>query len=201
MSFYTHTPDEGVLERWKDLIELALDYRDKANSPVTIDTDAEALEIFRAFTNASKARARNTGDLSDLSCFPVRWGEQAWRLAVSLHVAAHGDDFPNQVLTAKTAQQAVALAQWFSHHQLSLMSRSRYEKEEKRWQRLREILLSKEERSETLRNLRDRNGFQQKEVERLAQIFPDGFEIKEFIPEGGAGGRGSKRAVLKLNRR
>jgi len=178
-----HTPDEATMKQWKDLIELALDYRDKAAAPITIETTPEAREVFRTYTNASKARAKSNGDLADLSSFPVRWGEQAWRLAASLHVATHGEDFQNQALTAETARQATALAHWFSQHQLSLMSRNRHERQEERWQKLKGILLDTKDGSETLRNLRTRNGFSRDELERLAKTFPDGFEInRNFHP-------------------
>ncbi|MEJ6578438.1 MAG: DUF3987 domain-containing protein [Akkermansiaceae bacterium] len=190
-----HTPDEAITTRWKALIELALDYREKAVSPITIETEAEAREIFRTYTNASKARAKSNGDLADLSSFPVRWGEQAWRLAVSLHVATHGEDFPSRPLTSETARQATALAHWFSQHQLSLMSRSRHERREKRWEKLRDILLKTEDGNETLRNLRERNGFSKEELERLTATFSDSFELKTITPAGG--GRPSSLAILK----
>lgn len=192
-----HKPDEAVMERWKDLIELVLTYRDKAASSITLETDTEAREIFRAYTNASKARGRNTGDLADLSCFPDRWGEQAWRLAVSLHVASHGEDFPNQILNVGTARQATALAHWFSLHQLSLMSRNRHERQEKRWMRFKEILLGSKDGCETLRNLRERNGFSKEEIERLAKTFPDGFELQQV--KNPKGGPTSHRAILKTS--
>ena len=191
-----HTLDEAITAQWQELIELALDYRDKAAAPVTIETDAEAREIFRAYTNASKARAKSNGDLADLSSFPVRWGEQAWRLAASLHVATHGEDFPNQALNAGTARQTTALAHWFSHHQLSLMSRRRHERQEERWRRLRDILLKTENGSETLRNLRKRNGFSKEEIERLAETFSDSLELKTIASAGG--GRPSLRANIKI---
>lgn len=189
-----HTPDEATMNQWETLINLALDYRDKAAAPITIETTPQAREIFRTYTNASKARAKNNGDLADLSSFPVRWGEQAWRLAVSLHVATHGEDFPKQTLAAETARQATALAHWFSQHQLSLMSRNRHERQEERWQKLKEILLNTKDGSATLRNLRTRNGFQKEELERLAETFPDGFQVQTMKPADG--GRPSTRAVL-----
>jgi hypothetical protein len=75
------------------------------------------------------------------------------------------------------------------------MSRNRHKRQEDRWKRLREILLDTKDGSETLRNLRERNGFSKEELERLAETFPDGFELKTISPAGG--GRPSHRAILK----
>ena len=76
------------------------------------------------------------------------------------------------------------------------MSRRRHERQEERWRRLRDILLKTENGSETLRNLRERNGFSKEEIERLAETFSDSLELKTIASAGG--GRPSLRANIKI---
>lgn len=75
------------------------------------------------------------------------------------------------------------------------MSLNRFQRQEKRLEKRRDILLKTDTGSETLRNLRERNGFSKEEIERLAATFPDAFELKTITPPGG--GRPSHQAILK----
>ena len=69
---------------------------------------------------------RRTGELADVGQFASRYGEQAWRVALTFHTALYGRDAQTKhPLDAETAQSAIAVVQWFIEAQLNVLARSR----------------------------------------------------------------------------
>jgi hypothetical protein len=73
------------------------------------------------FHYADEIVDRRDRDLQQWDEFAARWGEQAWRLALVLHVGRHGDAAHNHPLAERTARDAVKIARWFAEHQLRLL--------------------------------------------------------------------------------
>jgi len=57
--------------------------------------------------------------------FVCRWTEQAWRVALVLHVALHGTKAIEERLSLETARNAICIVDWFSQHQLALLTGGR----------------------------------------------------------------------------
>lgn len=181
---------------WNSLIHALLDnYRPKGDHPSTIEATQQARETLRLFTNESKKRARSGGDLRDIDSFVARWGENAWRLALCLHCAAHGPEAEGNPLAPETAANAVEILRWFSQSQTDFLSVSRTEKAKLRLDRLVEILRTSGG-SQTLRILRRSNGYEEADVRSLAERFPHQVEIRSVK----TGGRDSHEASLVSNR-
>jgi uncharacterized protein DUF3987 len=65
------------------------------------------------------------GDLIDIQQFPLRWRENAWKLALCIHAM---DCDPLAELSVKTAEKAVMIGKWFTDQFLALMSGGREDK-------------------------------------------------------------------------
>jgi len=189
-----YTMDRGAVEAWGTLIGEALGFRARGNDPIVIEAEAGALAALRNFTNESKRRTRETGDLKDVGAFPKRWGEQAWKIAVCFHVAKEGRHAGERALSQGTAHEAIQAMRWFANEQLAVLHRGRTAKQEKRLL----VLCRKLEDAgggATLADLKKRNGFEPDEVEQLSTLFPARVEIQTRHNEGG--GRPSRTAILQ----
>ena len=194
-----YSPSGETLEGWAELIgELLETFRSNGDSPAIVAADAEARRALVRFTNESKARTRKGGDLQDVAPFAVRWGENAWRLALVLHAATHGPNAPKIALEADTARRAVEVVRWFTKEQLAILAPERSNRHRNRFLRLHAVL-SDHQGERTLRNLENSNGFPKEEVQALAKEYPHRIEIETKKPEGG--GRPSEVVKLKVSNR
>ncbi|MGJ8723662.1 MAG: DUF3987 domain-containing protein [Roseibacillus sp.] len=191
-----HHPAPETLSSWRGLVaELLEDYRANGGMPLTIQANPEARRALVRFTNESKARTRKDGDLQDVTPFVVRWGENAWRLALVLHAAKHGREAGRLHLEADTARDAVRIVSWFAEEQLAILAPERSNRHRGRFMRLQSIL-SDHQGERTLRDLSKSHGFDKEEVQALAQEFPHRLQISSKKPEGG--GRPSGIVKLKV---
>jgi hypothetical protein len=132
--------------------------------------------------------------LSDVSSIAGKWGENAWRLALVLHVADHPENPAAVPLSQETAERARALVEWFAEESLRLVAPAREEKENERAAKLREILSRPKYDRETHPEgvsqgiLSDRHGFSREELESLCETYPRLFEKVEK----GTTGKGGK---------
>ncbi len=175
---------QSVAEEWRALIlELLGEYREKGNNPRTIHASDDARAILRKFTNDSKARVRDGGELRDVDSYVARWGENAWRLALCLHGALHGRSAHLCPLGANEAQAAVEIVKWFARAQLDFLAISRSDRAKLRLERVMEILRSAGG-TKTLNNLRKSHGFEESELRTLAERYPTKLRI-EILKTGG----------------
>jgi Protein of unknown function (DUF3987) len=182
-----------IKERYENLVRLLLSTYWEASDPVTIPDSPEAEKILREFHN--RLVVRRLGDLRDVNSFLARWHEQAWRMAVVLHAVEHGSRAHLEPISEKTALDAVALAEWFGSEQLRLLRGTREERDEKRLDRLVDLLRSRYPGQASLRDLHLRNGFAAEEVRELAAKFPTSLKL-ENTQTGIRGGRPSEVAKL-----
>ena len=109
---------------WTSLIVVLIDTFRMAGEPFTIEPTPEARQMMQEHHN--RIVERRLGELRDVTTYAARWSEQAWRIAVCLHAGLHGEDAGGQMLSAKTAASAIALADWFAGEQLRILARGRH---------------------------------------------------------------------------
>ena len=156
----------SVSSAYTALIHGLLETYRLASEPRTIDPSPEALQAMNAHHNAIVKRRR--GELRDVTSFAARWNEQAWRIAVCLHAAAHGSVAHNHRLEIETAQRAMEIADWFAGQQLEILKAGRMERKRARVEKLRGLIATHYSGKATLRDLNTRNKFTPEEVRELA---------------------------------
>lgn len=192
-----HTPHAGTLEAWGALIaDLIEGTRAKGSTPAIIHAEPQARARLIAFTNASKQRTRKGGALHDIAPFAVRWGENAWRLALVLHAAKYGREAGKRNLEEDTARRAVEIVEWFTEEQLSILAPERSNRHTARLRKLQSIL-TLHEGQRTIRDLSNRHGFPREELEGLCKAFPTALEMPAPTT-GEKGGRPSPIVKMKI---
>ncbi len=91
----------------------------------TITASIEAQHRLEAFYNEIVDR-RKSGELADVVQYASRYGEQAARIALTLHAGLHGVTAHLHPLALETAENAVTLAKWFAEQQLGLLAKGRH---------------------------------------------------------------------------
>lgn len=188
---------EAVSRGWAALIKRTLTLRSQASEPVVITCSPQAREIFRSFFN----EATRLGNESYQESQGVlgRWRENAIRIAVGQCVADSLTDSALAdaplMLTEDQARRAVGITLWCCRSGLKMQAAAR--RDELRTQRDQlSRLLSRCKGKMTVRDLRDRHGYDEAEVKVLAQAFPDRLELTEEKPPVG---RPSRVLVLRTS--
>ncbi len=99
--------------------DLLSEYR-RTTEPKVFEAMPDSQQLLDDYYNAIVER-RSTGELEDLGVFAARWAEWAWRLAVVLHAAQHGNRAHQRPLAPETATNAIRIASWFTSQQLQLL--------------------------------------------------------------------------------
>lgn len=191
------TMNKVTVGAWHELVECLLSFREKGDDPITIKHDAKARQVIRSFVNENNARLRSGGDLQDLTAFVSRWGENAWRLALVLHCAEHGEKAGTHDLSEETAMKAVEIVKWFSREQLAILGPHRNRRARNRLNQLL-LILGDHGRKRTLRDLSKSHNFPHDEVKSLAMDFPTKIRVEKIQPEGG--GRPSEVLTYVIDR-
>jgi hypothetical protein len=185
--------DPREMENWNLILTRTLTHR-ALNRTDEVKCDPEAKEIFRKFHNEMVER-RNS-DLKDIQGEFGRARENAIRLALGQFIADAMDANKEwTTLTVDHAERGVALARFSYNHFRQLLGPAREQIQKDRSKKLVEIC---EERggSVSLRDLKNRNGFESAEVQLLATKFPRKFEIIRK-PSSEKGGRPSELLSLR----
>ena len=93
-------------------------------APVTIEARPDARRAMIEHHNDIVARW-HTGEVRDVGSYALRWTEQAWRISVCLHAGKHGAGAGDKSLELDTAQEAIAIADWFAGQQLEILAENR----------------------------------------------------------------------------
>lgn len=181
------TVSETARRDWDTLVRATLVARGQAAEPIVITCSPGARQAFTAFHNES-VQLRN-GAYRDVEGQLGRWRENAIRIAVGQCVA---DNFANPVplgepltLTEDQARRAVELARWCCLSGLKAQTASRRNVQLEQCDKLCNLLSAHNDGMMTLRDLRDRHGFDVTQVEVVAQAFPDRLAIKDAKPPVG----------------
>jgi hypothetical protein len=135
---------DAVRARWAGLIADLLATYHAAEKPYRVEPPPEAKRLLDDFFNA--VVDRRTGELADVGQFASRYGEQAWRVALTLHAALYGRDAHNHPLDAETAQSAITVVQWFIDAQLGVLARGRRQAAEKQEEEVLELIETNRQR-------------------------------------------------------
>lgn len=176
----------AVKSNWDALVAGLVATFHQAEKPFNICTSPEVSTLFRKYYNETVDQRRSGGALADVSEYAARWCENAWRLALVLHAAEHGQNASNQGVSQATANNAITLMKWFADQQLQILSTGREEKRRARMFELKEVLLDEPGSTCTLRNLERLHGFGVAEVKSLAKEYPDKLVV-EVAPHSGPG--------------
>jgi hypothetical protein len=135
---------DAIRAQWAGLIADLLAIYHAAETPFRVEPSPEAKRLLDDFFNA--VVDRRASELADVGQFASRYGEQAWRVALTLHAALYGRDAHNHPLDAETARHAIAVVQWFVDAQLNVLARSRRQAAEKTEEQVFELLETNRER-------------------------------------------------------
>ena len=125
-------------QAYRDLIvELFNTYRIAA-TPLIIDAEPTAQQALVDYHNS--IADRREGELHDVTGFAARWGEYAWRLALVIHAAQHGEMAGLHPLSSEAAQAGIALAEWFALQQLNILSHGREQAQTERYAQVLALL-------------------------------------------------------------
>jgi hypothetical protein len=175
--------DPALLTKWAEHIQAMVDSFRFVQTPYTIPVEPAVYKLSSMFHNANVWLIR--GELSDIQSFVIRWREQAWRVAINLHVGLHGVDCfkPSRPITAKTFADATQIVGFFAKEQQRILQRSRGEELEKDLVRILELLGLQEAGQIPFRELKRNHGFTEHRLKRLATKYPQKLVIRQSKPE------------------
>ncbi len=172
---------ESITSEWADLIEsLLTEYRRKEDGgSFLIEPSPEAETLLRSYQN--ECVDVQIDDYSDIPTVAGKWGENAWRIALILHLADDPENAPSRELDRETAERAVEMVRWFSCEAIRLLTPAREEKQTGRAGRLSDVLRNPQYADQKLEGvsqgrLKNSHGFERKELESLCEKFPAMFE-------------------------
>jgi hypothetical protein len=114
----TAAVEDAYQHRLRSLAAACLLYR---GHPHVIAVNTEAAEAMRQFGRSVKRYIR-AGSLPDeLTPYPRRWAENAYRLELVLHAIRYGDQAHLFPVSEDTANRAIRLMTWFAAHQVQLL--------------------------------------------------------------------------------
>jgi hypothetical protein len=93
-----------------------------AEKPFRVAASPEAEHVLDDYQHSTYERR---SELADVKLFAVRWNENAWRVALTLHAAFYRGEAHLQPLGGETAENAVRVVQWFASQQLEILAKGR----------------------------------------------------------------------------
>ena len=182
LPFTNHTdcfPQETESE-WNSLIRSLLNnFRLQTDcEPMIVEPSKEAEKALRDYQN--ECVKKQSEDFSDIPTIAGKWGENAWRIALNIHMAEHIENGPTVRLEIATAVRAIEIAKWFANEALRVVAPAREEKENTRAERLRMILQRDKYERDTGASkgtLLNNHGFPETELRNLCSRYPRQFEL------------------------
>jgi hypothetical protein len=108
---------------YKKIINLLFYKYRRSEETEIVQPSKDAKTVMREYHNECVRLAK--GELRDVQQFPLRWRENAWKLALIFHAAAFGIEAPKYELRLDTATKAIRLMRWFTAEFLNLMAGGR----------------------------------------------------------------------------
>lgn len=191
----THTIPADVSLPWESLLFDLLDHIRVAETTAIVPVDDAARAIIDDFTNEAADAQEVDGKWATVIPFAARLGENAWRIALTLHAILNGKVCHEAPLEPATASAAVILTRWYFAETLSLLKPAQAKRRLARMERLIGILKEKQVQQITLHILKEHHGYGEPELAELAAAFPTHLKI-ETINSGPQGGRASRVARI-----
>jgi hypothetical protein len=117
------TIPEAVRNQWNAQIAELLNSYHSADKPELVKPTDEALAALNDFHD--RIVERRSTDLADMGPYAARYGENAWRIALVIHVGLHGSKAHLHPLVLETAENAIGIMQWFIAQQHSILAKTR----------------------------------------------------------------------------
>ncbi len=160
-------------DAWNKIVESLINTFRMASEPVTLIPTDGAAKALNSYYNSIVMR--RSGELRDVPSYAARWGENAWRVAVCIHAGRHGEYAGQRQLDLETAQNAIAIVEWFSCQQLEILTGNR-------------DTAKRALRDKVLTLLADKpDGITIREVQR-ARVFPSTDECSALLDEMASNG-------------
>jgi hypothetical protein len=185
-------PGKAIMEAWDSYIREVVEMFRFAEESYSVVAAKEVHQLSRQYYNQIVDQVR--GDLADVKTFAMRWCERAWEIALNLHIATYGVDGCANQLSKETFENAIRISRFFGEQQLEVLRRPRIEAEEKRRDRLREVLEKNNQKPITLRTLAKTHGLKKEEVISCVKTQPEVFGMVKVDPPHG----GSKSTLVFL---
>jgi len=125
--------DPNRLTKWETHIRSAVEAFRFVAAPYTIPVEPAVYKLLSAYRNIHVDQVR--GDLHDVRNFVHRWREQAWRIAINLHLGLHGVDCIKHQLSADTFKNAIVITLFFSQELLKILQRQRAAGPRRSWRK------------------------------------------------------------------
>ncbi|HWB06935.1 MAG TPA: DUF3987 domain-containing protein [Verrucomicrobiales bacterium] len=191
----THTIPADVSHPWESLLFGLLDHIRVAETTVIVPVGDATRAIIDDFANEAADAREVDGKWATVIPFAARLGENAWRIALTLHAILHGKTSHEVPLELATASAAVILTRWYFGETLSLLKPAQAKRRQTRMERLIEVFKLKQVQLLTLRILKEHHGYGEPELCELAAAFPTHLRI-ETITSSPQGGRASRVAQI-----
>jgi hypothetical protein len=111
------------------LTELLSTYLQHQGEAFTAQVTPEAKTVLFDYTDRIVERLCNDEFSAAEQPFAKRWAENAWRMSLVLHGAAHGDQTHLVPVSRETARAAVAVVSWFAVQQMEILGKQRSDQE------------------------------------------------------------------------
>jgi len=116
------TVTAAVEDAYQDRLRLlAAAYLLHRGKPHVIAVSPDAADAMRQFGRSVKRYIRSGHLPVELTPYPRRWAENAYRLELVLHAIRHGDQSHLNPVCKDTANCAIRLMTWFAAHQVQLL--------------------------------------------------------------------------------
>jgi hypothetical protein len=193
--------DPSVKSAYHGLMEALIEHhRHRQGAPPVVPTAPAIRSHFIGHENRARRLRSPGGRLQDIPSFAARWTQNAFRIALVLHVATHGSAAHERPLAMETALAALTIMEWFENQQVRLLTDRMNETDNKRADRLEAAIHTYGTGPATIRDLVNSNGFKETEIIALAEQRAERFRIvKHRKSKGTKGGRPS-RAVELVNK-
>jgi replicative DNA helicase len=113
--------DSAITSAWDSLVVSLLNFYRLAPEPHKVACTDEAKRLLIEYRNQLVHRIRNPGDLADVRSVADRWGEWAWRFALTFHCTIYGETAPEMPLEPQIAKNGIVLAEYYSNRKLSAL--------------------------------------------------------------------------------
>jgi hypothetical protein len=168
---------EAITLKWAELLrELYHAFHD-LEKPCRIEVEPEVRSASRLMHNDIVWRVAH--QLSDVSSFACRWVEQAWKVALILHMAEHGVSGKEKPLTVDTFNRARAIVRYFATQQLDVLAVTRRAGTIKTHNRLQELFIANKYEPMSLRSLRCHHNLQREPVLLCVKEYPHHYRVEE----------------------
>jgi hypothetical protein len=173
-----HRMAPATEEAWGETVKSLLQKVRTSDEPAVVEIENGVWDVIRSFTNEVRQTTRAGGRRHGMESIVARWGENAWRIALVLHAAAHGANSKNTLVSVETAKNAVIIMRWFISQQEQFLQNTRRQKAHSEVNRLKS-LLRENGGSKSVRDLKRSNKIEEEVLKRLVETNPQLFRIED----------------------